>query len=331
MKNIYYFQRYSQRENWATNNTLLLLSRLYQFNRLKFQRAIKDILGQGIELDIGIQFTQQNRSRESTPDGIIEQSSFKIVIETKLADDFTADQLIRHLSTFKDNGEGQILLAITRHETPKDVTEQVNIYLKSKSSKVKFTTTSFLTIANSVRENLQDHDVEMLEIVEEYIAFCEENNLINRRDSTLLALTAGTSIDLNLKYNIYYDPAKRNHNLPFRYIGLYSEKNIFAIAEVDKIVECDLQRGNLVVKNDVKIEENERARIKRIIKETNYDDLTRDTKFFLVATFHSTTYKKVSPSSMRGKKYFFLDEIEGYTPDMNAQEIASLLNGKSWE
>jgi hypothetical protein len=34
---------------------------------------------------------------------------------------------------------------------------------------------------------------------------------------------------------------------------------------------------------------------------------------------------------MRGKKYFFLDEIEGYTPDMNAQEIASLLNGKSWE
>jgi hypothetical protein len=53
MKNVYYFQRYSQRENWATNNTLLLLSRLYQFNRLKFQRAIKEILGQGIELDIG--------------------------------------------------------------------------------------------------------------------------------------------------------------------------------------------------------------------------------------------------------------------------------------
>jgi hypothetical protein len=34
---------------------------------------------------------------------------------------------------------------------------------------------------------------------------------------------------------------------------------------------------------------------------------------------------------MRGKMYFFLDETEGYTPDMNASEIASLLKGKTWE
>lgn len=331
MKTLYYFQRYSQRENWATNNTLLLLSRLYQFNRIKFQNAIKDILGQGIELNIGIQFSQQSKNKDSVPDGIIEQSSFKIVIETKLADNFTADQLIRHLSSFKNNNETQILLAITKHDTPADVIEEVNAYLKSESSSIKFASTSFVSIANSVRQSLQDHDVEMFEIVEEFISFCEENGLINRRASTLLALTTGMSIDMNLKYEIYYDPAARNHNLPFKYIGLYNNKNIQAVGEVRKLVECDLVMGQLKIKNDISITDDERKRIQGVIEETNYYDLTKDTKFFLVDKFHPTTFRKTSHSSMRGKKYFFLDDIDGYRQDMDAAQIAILLDGKTWE
>jgi hypothetical protein len=331
MKNLYYFQRYSQRENWATNNTLLLLSRLYQFNRIKFQNAVKDILGQGIELNIGIQFSQQSKNRESVPDGIIEQSSFKIVIETKLADNFTADQLIRHLSSFKDNSETQILLAITKHDTPTNIIEEVNAYLKSKSSNIKFASTSFVGIANAVRQSLQDHDVEMLEIVEEFISFCEENELINRKNSTLLALTTSMSIDMNLKYKIYYDPASRNHNLPFKYIGLYNDKNIQAVGEVKKIIECDFIKGQLKIKNDVSITEEERKRIQGVIEETNYYDLTKDNKFFIIDTFYPTTFRKISHSSMRAKKYFFLHDIDGYRQDMDAARIATLLNGKTWE
>jgi hypothetical protein len=331
MKTLYYFQRYSQRENWATNNTLLLLSRLYQFNRIKFQNAIKEILGQGIELNIGIQFSQQSKNKDSVPDGIIEQSSFKIVIETKLADNFTADQLIRHLSSFKDKNETQILLAITKHDTPTSIIEEVNAYLKSKSSNIKFASTSFIGIANAVRQSLQDYDVEMLEIVEEFVSFCEENGLINQKNSTLLALTTGMSIDMNLKYNVYYDPATRNHNLPFKYIGLYNDKNIQAVGEVKKIVECDLVKGKLEIKNDVSINADERKRIQGVIEETNYYDLTKDNKFFLIEEFHPTSFKKISHSSMRAKKYFFLHDIDGYRKDMDAAQIAMLLNGKTWE
>lgn len=331
MKNLYYFQRYSQRENWATNNTLLLLSRLYQFNRIKFQNAIQDILGEGIELNIGIQFIQQSKNKDSVPDGIIQQSSFKIVIETKLADNFTADQLIRHLGHFETNTETKVLLAITKHETPKEVIEQVNAFIKSNSSNIKFAGTSFLKIADAIRANLQDHDVEMLEIVDEFVAFCEENNLINRKDSTMLALTAGTSLDMNLQYNIYYDPATRNHNLPFTYIGLYNNKNIQAVGKVTKIVECDLANGQLKIKNGAILTEDERQRIQGVIENTNYYDLTKDTKFFLVDQFFETNYRKTSDSSLRGKRYFFLHAIEGYRQEMGAAEIATLLNGKKWE
>jgi hypothetical protein len=43
MSEIHYFPRYSQRENVVTNNTLLLLLRLYQYNRFKFEKFLEAI------------------------------------------------------------------------------------------------------------------------------------------------------------------------------------------------------------------------------------------------------------------------------------------------
>jgi len=44
MSSIHYFQRYSQPENVATNNTLLLLSRLYHDSPNKFKGFLNDLL-----------------------------------------------------------------------------------------------------------------------------------------------------------------------------------------------------------------------------------------------------------------------------------------------
>ena len=46
MSRLHYFQRYDSKENWITNSTLLLLSRLYHYDRLKFETVMNLILAE---------------------------------------------------------------------------------------------------------------------------------------------------------------------------------------------------------------------------------------------------------------------------------------------
>ena len=62
MSDLHYFPRYSSKENATTNNTLLLLLRLYQYNRYKFEKLIEALLTVDQEIPLptfGLQFSQQ--------------------------------------------------------------------------------------------------------------------------------------------------------------------------------------------------------------------------------------------------------------------------------
>ena len=111
MSSIHYFQRYSQPENVATNNTLLLLSRLYQHSPNKFKGFLNELLGD-TDLEAGILFNQQERGRGSIPDGNLSQTSFKVAVETKLHQNFSVPQLTGHLNSF-NNEEHKILLSLS--------------------------------------------------------------------------------------------------------------------------------------------------------------------------------------------------------------------------
>ena len=79
---IHYFQRYHSKENVATANTMLLLSRLYSYSSDKFFRFLKsEFFSDGFEPEIV--FTLQEKSEESVPDATITQEGFKLVVETK--------------------------------------------------------------------------------------------------------------------------------------------------------------------------------------------------------------------------------------------------------
>ena len=96
---IHYFQRYHAKENVATANTMLLLSRLYQYSSDKFFRLLKtEFFSDSFEPEIA--FNLQEKSVDSIPDATITQESFKIVVETKMSDLFDSNQLMRHLSSF---------------------------------------------------------------------------------------------------------------------------------------------------------------------------------------------------------------------------------------
>ena len=80
---IHYFQRYYAKENVETANTMLMLSRLYQYNADKFFSMLTNlILGEGESPEIT--FDLQVIGDQSVPDAVISQKSFKIVVETKL-------------------------------------------------------------------------------------------------------------------------------------------------------------------------------------------------------------------------------------------------------
>lgn len=79
---IHYFQRYHQKENVETANTMLLFNRLYTYSPNKFYSFLKTFLPDNAEVEMGIDL--QKKSKNSVPDAVISQPSFKIVIETKL-------------------------------------------------------------------------------------------------------------------------------------------------------------------------------------------------------------------------------------------------------
>jgi hypothetical protein len=150
----------------------------------------------------------------------------------------------------------------------------------------------------------------------------------------LLAFTANKTQRENLKYNIYYDPVNRNHNIGFKYIGLYADKSIFAIGKLNKIVPCDYENGKLISTGNFNVDNlnaDEYARITGIIENTDYYEIDHGVKFFLVDKFYETDYIKGSDYPIRAKKYIWLDDIEGFKPDMTPSQIATLLDGKEWE
>ena len=337
MSKIHYFQRFDSKENWVTNATLLLLSRLHNYNRLKFSSAINIILTESnLQLDIGVNFAQQKRGESSVVDGVILQDSFKVVIETKLYDNFSTEQLKRHLDALAGSYSQKILLALSKNMVSDSIRKEVIKELqKSKYRGIQFASTTYEDIYQAISGSLNDFDTEMKEVLDDYISLCEDHGLTNLENRTMLAFTAGESFAENLRYRIYYDPAIRNHNSPFKYIGLYKNKSIVAVGEKTKVVSCDLVDGQLVATNNDKtlftLDPEEYNRIKETIENTPYYDLQKGSKFFLVDQFYLTNYRKTSFSSVRAKRYFSLDDIEGFKVGMTAQKLAGLLEGKTWE
>lgn len=334
MSRIHYFQRYDSKENWITNSTLLLLSRLYNYNRLKFQTVVNEILAENnLSLNIGVNFNQQQWGASSVVDGVISQDSFKIVIETKLADNFDATQLKNHLTTLTSTAGNKILLALSKGLVSLPVRKDVIAELqKDKYKGIQFASTTYSIIIKIIQETLADYEVEMKEILDDYILICKEHHLTDIENHTMLAVTATTSIVINEKYNIYYDPATRSHNIPFKYLALYLDKNIVDIGQLKKVVYCDYEDGNLISSDEtpLTLTTDEYERIKHTIEETTYYDLRKGVKFFLVDQFIPTDFRKVSFSSLRAKKYFFLNEFKNYKESMNTPEIANLLRMETW-
>lgn len=284
---LHYFQRYHSPENVATGNTMLLLSRLYQYSPDKFFRLLKnEFFSDNVEDDFEpeIVFQLQERNQISVPDATITQDSFKIVVETKLGDSFNIDQLERHLDSFGVETY-KLLISLAPGLMPKaqmkTFTERLRQYnekllqqhredrieqqkeeqSEDHNSKLRkaFTNapinpiihvnTTFENLANAVQSVLDpNQDYEMQEVLDDYVDYCYFDKLIPESDSWKFMRMKKAGT--TMVFNRKYDLYYDDATRGFRphdYLGLYTKKTICAIGKICARITAEYKGKNEVV------------------------------------------------------------------------------------
>lgn len=334
---IHYFQRYHEKENVATANTMLLLSRLYSYSSDKFFRFLKsEFFSDSFEPEIV--FTLQEKSVDSIPDATITQEGFKIVVETKLSDWFYSDQLMRHLKSFGDEKyKVMITLApeLMAEDKKAEFEKQLKEYNAIQTHPVIHINTTFEYLANAIQEVIDDRDYEIQDVLDDYLNYCYNDGLITVSDAWkyMRMQLAGTTIDFNVSNNIYYDNAERGfraHN----YLGLYKNKSVRAIGKVcARITAIETKDG---IKYNTEFGDLTDERKQKIIEAMadgdthGYDLRTVEHRYFFVEKFYETDFKKITPRAPMGTRIFDLSQILGTDQVPEAEALAEILKEKSW-
>ena len=335
--NIHYFQRYHEKENVATANTMLLLSRLYSYSSDKFFRFLKtEYFSDSFNLEIT--FRLQEKSVDSIPDATITQESFKIVVETKMSDWFYNDQLLRHLNSFDDEKyKVMITLAPEFMEEGKkaDFEEKLKAYNEKQHHPVIHINTTFETLANAISDVLDDRDYEMQDVLADYLNYCYTDGLIPVSDSWkyMRMQLAGTTLDFNVSANVYYDNAERGFRAHDT-LGLYKNKSVRAIGKViARITAIETEDG---VKYNAEYGDLTDERKETIAKAMTdgdshgYDLRTIEHRYFFVEKFYETDFKKITPRAPMGTRIFDLTQVLRTENILPMEEIAERLKEETW-
>ncbi len=333
MQQVHYFQRYSQPENVATNNTLLLFSRLYYHLPAKYNLLLNDLFTD-CDLQSGTVFKQQEKSKNSVPDGSISQKSFQIIIETKLYDNFSVTQLINHCKAFSDS-QTNILLSLSPGKIKtNDINKHIEEFNINNPKNIIYVHLTFKEIISTFRAIIDDSDTEFNGIIDDFEDYCFSSGLIDESENWMRAVTCGMTLEENFKYNLYYDPASRGFS-KHGYIGIYANKCIRGIGKVVNIIIADYIDDKLEIIDSTgeEITENKRARIINAINEA-YEKrgwkIDRNHKFFMVDNFFETNYQKTTKSSLRRTQFFNLCELLDISILPNTEIIAEKMKKLEW-
>ena len=283
-------------------------------------------------------FTLQEKSVDSIPDATITQEGFKIVVETKLTDWFYSDQLIRHLNSF---GEEKNKVMITLSSEPMEKNKLANFekqlkkYNDLKTYPVIHINTTFETMANAIREVIDDRDYEMQEVLDDYLNYCYTDGLISISDSWkyLRMQLAGTTLDFNIANNVYYDKAERGFRA-HDYLGLYKQKSVRAIGKVcARITAIETETGIEYKPEFGELTEERKQLILKAMDDGDsygYDLRTIEHRYFFVEQFYETDFKKITPGGSMGTRIFDLSQLLGTDDIPSVDKIAEILKNKSW-
>lgn len=338
MTSIHYFPRYSQPENFVTNNSLLLLSRLYEFSRFKFERLLGLVCAANDvdPPDIGLHFSQQIGTTASVVDGYVSQRGLHLAVETKLGENFSLGQLKRHMKIFREGRDQQFLLLLGTTENPLSELQKREMELALPKG-VTMLCTSFEALIRLGKECLSDFDEEMHALFTDFESFCSGEKLLSTDQHTLFVPPCGISYEENLSCQLYYCPATWGRRKA-RYLGIYAKKAVRAIGIVNKVVECNVDLANkkldILSLNGAELSQSEMARILKAtqaVAERGTWDLTTGNKFYLCEQMELTHFEKTSSGGIMGHRYFDLKKILGGPVPADLGKLAAGLGEKQWE
>lgn len=334
---IHYFQRYHAKENVATANTMLLLSRLYAYSSDKFFAFLKSEFFDS-EFEPELTFRLQEKSEKSIPDATITQESFKIVVEAKMSDWFYSDQLMRHLESFGDE-KYKVLITIAPESMGEskmlEFEEQLAEYNEEQKYKVIHKNTTFENLVKGIQEFIDERDYEMQDVVEDYLNYCYNDKLIIVPDSWkyLKMQGAGNTFEFNLAEGVYYDGVDKGFTA-HDYLGLYTNKSVRAIGKVCAyIVAVETDEGMLYDVEFGELTEERKEKIQKAMRDGcryGYDLRTQKHRYFFVEKFYETDFKKITRGGALGSRIFDLSQIFETDQLPSVEEMAELLKEKTW-
>lgn len=337
MREVYYFQTYHQRENVHSSNALLLLKRLYLYKSKIFYKIISNWLGVGVkEITTGF-FTQEKgknrvKGQQSILDFTISQGSFKLYVEAKeKGNGFNKQQMSNHLENLRnEKADKKLMIALTPEFSENDNT--LFKELEQTYQGIKIQKLTYLDIYEQIKKELdKNRDFEMVGILDEYKAYCNEENLIDDTNNIVMARSAVTTMDFNVRddVNVYFDGRNKNYE-GFRYIALYKNKFLKYVGKIEKILSNE---GEILKNytNNNELSDRDKDRLEKAKK--NLLDIYKSTEphsFYLVEKFVPIeNFKKGSTGALYGKKKFYLNEYK-LEPDCTAEEIAQAWKNKEW-
>ena len=333
---IHYFQRYHKGEDVATANTMLLLSRLYSYSSNKFFQFLKEQFFGDMEFEPELSFVLQDAGEKSVPDATIKQPSFMLVVETKLTDWFYKEQLINHLSKFK-NEEYKVLITLfselMKADKKKLIDAAIHNYNAEHQMYIIHVNTTFEALAQGVQDVLTDRDYDMQEVLDDYIDYCHRDSLIVVPDSwkKMRMQLSGTTFDFNIAENVYYDNINRGFSA-HDYLSLYKQKSIRAVGKIEAIITAVLKNG--VLQYNVErgeLTESRKELIDKAIENGKQSGYVLDAaRYFFVDKFYETDFAKKSPRAPMGSRMFDLTDVLGTSTLPDTKQIAELLKNKTW-
>lgn len=333
MSNISYFQRYSQKENHITNNTLLVLRHFYRASTQKFENILSGLIEDNSELSIGPIFNQQERMKVSIPDAVIHQAPLSIFIEAKTGDHIDREQLLRHIESIENSQiphSDSFLIALTVRPISEEILDELG-----RNTKVKLASTTYKDVIDSLRRNCQQHETELSEILDDYVDFISRENLLP--SDILTAFPCGVTIRENIKHRIYFQPSFRPSKSDSKYIGLYARKSISYIGRIDTIVVGKMEKDGSFIEQDIEkgnLSDERRHRLRASIEDCHQHYGTfaeNEHRYYLFEEMHETAFNKSSKGGMMNLRNFDLaDYIENYSQKYLTEEVANKLRGKTW-
>ena len=338
MSSVSYFQRFSQAENHATNNTLLILRYFYQASPQKLQNVLTSLTD--TELSIGITFEQQVKGSESVPDALISQEPLNIYFETKVGGELDIKQIIRHLNTIAKRPPQTtkpVLLGLTKEAISPE--QRAECIKNADEKKIGFAAVTFSEIVEALRTQCESYEPVLTDIIDDYENFLSSEDLLETRNTKMAVFPCGTSFEDNKQYGLYYEPISRRRRLKAnKLLGIYRNKKVELVGAIQAVVNCTYEGGDVRVDSEGtngNLTDEQRRRVKEVIENTGYYNLNAGHRFYLVDSFAETALRKVSSGGLMGLRYLDIGTIIGasFDPHRNytTSEIAALLSGKTFE